>query len=67
MVYIYGIDSAVGIATDYGLHDRGVGICVPEGQVFSLLHVVQTGSGAHPALYRMDTGDSFPGGKAVGA
>jgi hypothetical protein len=34
------------------------------GQVFSLLRVVQTGSGAHPASYPMDTGGSFPGGKA---
>jgi hypothetical protein len=34
---------------------------------FSLLHVIQTGSGAHPASYRKATGDSFPGGKAAGA
>jgi hypothetical protein len=36
------------------------------GQEFSLLHVVQTGSGVHPASYTMDTGGSFPGGKAAG-
>jgi hypothetical protein len=36
------------------------------GQEFSL-HVVQTGSGAHPASYPVRTGDSFPGGKAAGA
>jgi hypothetical protein len=45
-------DSVVGIATDYGLDDRGVG--------------VHTGSGAHPT-YPMGTGGSFPGGKASGA
>jgi hypothetical protein len=44
-------DSVVGIATCYGLDDRGVGVPVPEGSRMSLLHVVQTGSGAHPASY----------------
>jgi hypothetical protein len=39
----------------------------PEGQDFSFLHDVQTGSGAHPASYPMGTGCSFPGGKAAGA
>jgi hypothetical protein len=33
---------------------------------FPLHHRVQTGSGAHQASYPMGTGDSFPGGKAVG-
>jgi hypothetical protein len=28
---------------------------------------IQTGSRAHPASYPMDTGGSFPGGKAVEA
>jgi hypothetical protein len=37
------------------------------GQEFSLLHVVQTDSGAHPASYSMSTGGSFPGRKAAGA
>jgi hypothetical protein len=36
------------------------------GQEFSLLHVVQTGSGAHPASYSMGTGGSFPGVKRQG-
>jgi len=31
---------------------------------FSLHHRVETGSGAHPASYRMGTKGSFPGGKA---
>jgi hypothetical protein len=27
-----------------------------------VLHSLQTGSGAHPASYPLDTGGSFPGG-----
>jgi hypothetical protein len=30
-----------------------------QGKEFSLLHVVQTGSGAHPASYKMGNGGSF--------
>jgi hypothetical protein len=52
-------DSVVGIATGYGLDDRGVGVRIPVGQEFSLLHVVQTVSGTHPASYAMGTGVSF--------
>jgi hypothetical protein len=61
-------DSVVVIATGYGLDDRAVGVPNP-GRVknFSLLHVFQTCSGAHPASYPMGTGGSFPGGKAAGA
>jgi hypothetical protein len=33
---------------------------------FSLLSIIRTDSGTHPASYRMGTGNSFPGGKAVG-
>jgi hypothetical protein len=36
-------------------------------QEFSLLYVVQTGSGVHLTSYPMGTGGSFPGGKAAGA
>jgi hypothetical protein len=36
-------------------------------QDFSLLHIVQTGSAAHPASYPMGTGGSFPRGKAAEA
>jgi hypothetical protein len=61
-------DSVVSIATGYGLDDRGVGVRVPvESRIFSLLHVLQNDSGAHPASYPMGTGGSFPGGKASGA
>jgi hypothetical protein len=35
-------------------------------QDFSLLHSVQTGSGAHPAPYPMDTGGASPGVKLPG-
>jgi hypothetical protein len=58
--------SAVGIATAYGLDDREVGVRVPVGSEFSLLHEVQTGSGAHSASHLMGTGGSFPGGKVAG-
>jgi len=33
---------------------------------FSLLHCIQTGCGAHLASYPVDTGNSFPGSKALG-
>jgi hypothetical protein len=46
-------DIAVGIATVHRLDD---GVPVPLGQVFVILHVVQTGYGAHPASCLMGTG-----------
>jgi hypothetical protein len=36
------------------------------GQEFSLLHVVQTGSGVHPTSYPTCIGGSFSGGKRLG-
>jgi hypothetical protein len=61
-------DSSVGIATDYGLDDRIIGVRIPVGAGnFSLRHRVQTGSGAHPVSYPMGTRGSFPGGKAAAA
>jgi hypothetical protein len=33
---------------------------------FSLLHIVQTGSGVHPTSYKMGTGGTFPGLKWQG-
>jgi hypothetical protein len=42
---------------------EGSGFQSRYGQEFSLLHVVQTGPGVHPASYPMGTGDSFPGAK----
>ena len=58
---IRGRDSAVGIATRYGLD--GPGIESRWGARFSA--PVQTGPGAHPASYTMGTG-SFPGVKRPG-
>jgi hypothetical protein len=58
-------DSSVGIATGYGW-TAGVRF-LAERRDLSLLHSVQTGSGAHLASYPMDTWDSFPGGRAAGA
>jgi hypothetical protein len=37
-----------------------------EGQEFSLLHIVQTGSGVNPTSYTMGTVGSFPGVKRPG-
>jgi hypothetical protein len=56
-----------GIATGYGLDDRGVGVRVPIRAKFSYPHVVKTGSGAHPTSYPMGTEGSFSGGKVAGA
>jgi hypothetical protein len=44
--------------------DWTVGVLAPtEAENFPSNLCVQTGSGAHPASYTMDTGGSFPGGK----
>jgi hypothetical protein len=44
-----------------------VGVVFPAGtKKFSLLHSVQTGSGAHSAFYPMGAGGSYHGGKAAG-
>jgi len=44
------------------------GVRFPAGAgIFSFLHRVQSGSGAHPASYSMCTRGSFTGGKAAGA
>jgi hypothetical protein len=65
---LYGLDNAGIFHTEFhGLDDRGLGVRVPvESRIFSS-HVVQTGSGVHPASYPTGTVGSFPGGKAVGA
>jgi hypothetical protein len=60
-------DSVVGIATGYGLDDKGIGVRVPLGQEFSLLHVVQTDTGAHPVSCRMGNGALSPGVKRQGS
>jgi hypothetical protein len=65
--YIRDRDSAVDIATGYRLDDQWLELKSRWGQEFSLLHVVQTRSGAHLAPYPMGTVGSFSGGKAAGA
>jgi hypothetical protein len=52
----------VGVATDYGLDNRRVGVRAQVG-----LHIVLTCSGAHLASYPMGTESFFPAGKAAGA
>jgi hypothetical protein len=44
-----------------GLRAGQPGMDSRQGQDVSLLHDVQTGSGAHPASYPMSTGGSFFG------
>jgi hypothetical protein len=62
---VYGSrDSAVGIATGYGLDDRWVGVRVPVGsRIFSS----PRRPGVHPTSYVMGTGSSFLGVKAARA
>jgi hypothetical protein len=60
-------DTVVRVAAGYGLDNLGVGVRVPAGSRFFLLHVVQTGSGVYLTSYPMSIGGSFPGGKAAGA
>jgi hypothetical protein len=48
-------DSVVGIATCYGLDDRGAGVLSP-GRVKNFLHFVQTGSGFYTTSYPIGTG-----------
>jgi hypothetical protein len=55
-------DSGVGIATNYGLEDEGVGFRVPMGQEFSILYIVQTGSFLSNRYQGL-----FPGRKSPGA
>jgi hypothetical protein len=57
---------AVGIATGDGPDDQGIGVRVPVGQEFSLLHVIETGSVGHPTSYPVGTGALFPGVKRTG-
>jgi hypothetical protein len=49
-------DSAFGIATGYGLDDRGSEFESRQGQEFFLRRIVQTGFGVYPTCYPLDTG-----------
>jgi hypothetical protein len=53
-IYIIYVEVRAGIATGYGL-DGGIRFSVASKD-FSVLHSVQTGSGAYPASYTMGTG-----------
>jgi hypothetical protein len=57
---------SLGIVTGCEFEDGGVGVRVTVGQEFSLLHVVQTGSGVHPTSYTMGTGALSSGVKRSG-
>jgi hypothetical protein len=54
------------IATGHGLNDRGVRVRVPARERFLPLHVVHTGSGAHPASYPKSVRGSFLVDNAAG-
>jgi hypothetical protein len=54
-------DSAVGVVIGYGLDDQGVRVQDPERPKILTLHIVQTGSGAHPASYPMGMGAKVAG------
>jgi hypothetical protein len=59
------LDSAVGIATGYGLDDRGVGVRAPVGsRIFSSPRCPDRFLG--PACYSVGTGGSFPQIKRLG-
>jgi hypothetical protein len=59
-------DSAVGIATSYGLDHQGIGVRVPVGaRIFTSPCRLDWLWGPQ-ASYAMGTGGSFPGGKAAG-
>jgi hypothetical protein len=61
-------NGSVGMATGYGLHNREIGVrFTAEARNFSLLHSVQTSSGAHRTSYTMGIGVRFSRGNAAGA
>jgi hypothetical protein len=58
--YIYIYDNSVGIRAGKGIDGRSW--IYDSGKIFSLLHSIQSGSGAHPVSYPMVTGGYFPRG-----
>jgi hypothetical protein len=59
--------SSVSLVLGYGLDNRGSRVRLPAGaESFSLHHLVQKGSGAHPASYPMYTGALSLGVKRPG-
>jgi hypothetical protein len=59
-------DSAVGVATGYGLDDSEVGVRVPVGSRIITSPRRPNGFGVHPTSYPKGTGSSFPGVKRPG-
>jgi hypothetical protein len=59
----YNVHTTFDIATGYGLDERGAELESRQGQKFSLLHAVETGSGVHQTSYLLGTVGSFPEGK----
>jgi hypothetical protein len=60
-------DSVVGIATGYGLDERGVGVGVPVGSRIFSSPCRPDRLWGPPNPYSMGTGGSLPAGKAAGA
>jgi hypothetical protein len=58
------LNSSIGTPMGYGFDGRGS--TAGRNREYSLLHSVQASSGAHLALYAMDTGGSFSGVKRPG-
>jgi hypothetical protein len=59
-------DNVVGIATGYGLDNGGVGVRVPVGPRIFFSPLRPDWLWGPPSFLSMDTGGSFPGGKAAG-
>jgi hypothetical protein len=60
-------NSTVGTVTAYGLDGLGLEFLVLQIERFSLIHVIETRSGAHPAFLSNLCRGLFFGGKATGA
>jgi hypothetical protein len=58
------VDSSVGVVVGYRLDCWG--LFHGRARDFSVLHSIQTGSGAHPSSYSLDTGECFHGIKWPG-
>jgi hypothetical protein len=63
---LYRGKSRASVATGYGLDVREVAVRAPVDQEFSLLCIVQTGSGVHTTSSAMGTGGSYLGVKRQG-